>query len=163
DRGDAELRAGGEVDPRAPRPGADRRDDHRAPQAGRQLRHDAAAGRGPGRARRPHRRRDAGRGARARGALRSRRGDARMSVAVEREYYWNDAGKQMERVRESVAAVRRGEEPPEDGYHGDYVAQLAEVDGDPVPAMLEQILATLGRFRVDFSSNIKEVELVPEI
>ena len=29
------------------------------------------------------------------------------------------------RFRESVEAVRRGEEPPEDGYRGDYVAELA--------------------------------------
>ena len=41
---------------------------------------------------------------------------------VEREYYYNDAGGQMDRFRESVEAVRRGEEPPEDGYHGDYIA-----------------------------------------
>ena len=40
---------------------------------------------------------------------------------VEREYYYNDAGAQMERFRASVEAVRRGEEPPEDGYRGDYV------------------------------------------
>ena len=44
---------------------------------------------------------------------------------VEREYYYNDAGGQMEKFRESVEAVRRGEEPPEDGYHGDYIAGLA--------------------------------------
>ena len=35
---------------------------------------------------------------------------------VEREYYYNDAGAQMERFRASVDAARRGEEPPEDGY-----------------------------------------------
>ena len=44
---------------------------------------------------------------------------------VEREYYYNDAGAQMDRFRASVDAVRRGEEPPEDGYHGDYIAELA--------------------------------------
>ena len=48
---------------------------------------------------------------------------------VEREYYYNDAGAQMDRFRESVEAVRRGEEPPEDGYHGDYIAELAAEDG----------------------------------
>ena len=42
---------------------------------------------------------------------------------VEREYYYNDAGAQMERFRASVEAVRRGEEPPEDGYQGEYVAR----------------------------------------
>ena len=60
---------------------------------------------------------------------------------VEREYYYNDAGAQMDLFRESVEAVRRGEEPPEDGYQGDYVAELARVEGDPVPRMLEQIEA----------------------
>ena len=55
---------------------------------------------------------------------------------VEREYYYNDAGAQMERFRASVEAVRRGEEPPEDGYHGAYIADLAAVEGDPVPKML---------------------------
>jgi arginyl-tRNA synthetase len=82
---------------------------------------------------------------------------------VEREYYWNDAGKQIDRFRDSVDAVRRGEEPPEDGYHGDYVAELAKVDGDPVPAMLDRILASLDRFRVHLDSNLREVELVADI
>ncbi|HKC77253.1 MAG TPA: arginine--tRNA ligase, partial [Gaiellaceae bacterium] len=55
---------------------------------------------------------------------------------VEREYYYNDSGGQMERFRASVDAVRRGEDPPEDGYHGDYVRDLAALKGDPVPLML---------------------------
>ncbi len=82
---------------------------------------------------------------------------------VEREYYWNDAGAQMDRFRASVDAVRRGEDPPEDGYHGDYIRDLAAVPGDPVPAMLDQIVATLDRFRVPFDSFMREVDLVPEI
>jgi arginyl-tRNA synthetase len=44
---------------------------------------------------------------------------------VEREFYVNDAGTQMRKLGESVSAVARGEAPPEDGYHGDYVAELA--------------------------------------
>ena len=55
---------------------------------------------------------------------------------VEREYYYNDAGAQMDRFRASVEAVRRGEEPPEDGYQGAYIAELAALEGDPVPTML---------------------------
>ena len=69
---------------------------------------------------------------------------------VEREYYYNDAGAQMERFRASVEAVRRGEEPPEDGYRGAYLDDLARVAGDPVPPMLERIEATLERFRINF-------------
>ncbi len=56
---------------------------------------------------------------------------------VEREYYYNDSGSQMERFRLSVEASRNGEPIPEDGYHGAYVQDLARHDGDPVPAMLE--------------------------
>jgi arginyl-tRNA synthetase len=69
---------------------------------------------------------------------------------VEREYYYNDAGLQMDRFRASVDAVRRGEEPPEDGYRGAYVTELAAHEGDPVPHMLAQIEATLERFRIHF-------------
>src|SRR5215212_5829634 len=82
---------------------------------------------------------------------------------VEREYYYNDSGTQMDRFRASVDAVRRGEQPPEDGYHGDYLAVLAAEPGDPVPRMLERIVATLERFRVHFDSFVREVELAPEI
>jgi arginyl-tRNA synthetase len=71
---------------------------------------------------------------------------------VEREYYYNDAGAQMERFRASVDAVRRGEEPPEDGYRGEYVAELAALSGDPVPEMLHRIEASLERFRIHFDS-----------
>ena len=78
---------------------------------------------------------------------------------VEREYYYNDAGAQMERFRTSVAARRRGEEPPEDGYHGAYISDLAELRGDPVPLMLTQIEQTLERFRIHFDSWAKQSEL----
>ncbi len=71
---------------------------------------------------------------------------------VEREYYYNDAGAQMEKFRDSVEAIRRGEEPPEDGYQGDYVRDLAAQEGDPVPPMLSQIEASLERFRIHFDS-----------
>jgi arginyl-tRNA synthetase len=82
---------------------------------------------------------------------------------VEREYYFNDAGRQMDRFRASVEAVRRGEEPPEDGYHGDYIADLARDEGDPVPRMLEQIRASLARFRIDFDTWQNELDLSDEI
>jgi arginyl-tRNA synthetase len=71
---------------------------------------------------------------------------------VEREYYYNDAGLQMERFRASVEARKRGEEPAPDGYHGEYVSELAELPGDPVPEMLRRIEATLERFRVHFDT-----------
>ena len=69
---------------------------------------------------------------------------------VVREFYYNDAGGQMERFRASVEAVRRGEEPPEDGYRGAYIEGLARVEGDPVPRMLKRIEDSLERFRIHF-------------
>ena len=84
---------------------------------------------------------------------------------VSREYYYNDAGAQMERFRRSVEAVRAGQDVPEDGYQGDYIAGLAAEPGDPVPRMLEQIEATLERFRIHFDSwakqSVLELELEP--
>jgi arginyl-tRNA synthetase len=45
---------------------------------------------------------------------------------VAREYYVNDAGGQIERFALSIAARMQGEDPPEDGYGGAYVAEVAE-------------------------------------
>jgi arginyl-tRNA synthetase len=75
---------------------------------------------------------------------------------VSREYYYNDAGGQMDRFRASVEAVRSGEEPPEDGYHGEYIKELAAEPGDPVEAMLHRNEASLERFRVHFDSWAKQ-------
>jgi arginyl-tRNA synthetase len=82
---------------------------------------------------------------------------------VEREYYYNDAGAQMDKFRASVEAVRRGEDPPEDGYQGAYLSDLAAVDEDPVPRMLEQIEATLERFRIHFDSWALQSELAERL
>jgi arginyl-tRNA synthetase len=82
---------------------------------------------------------------------------------VEREYYYNDAGAQMERFRESVDAMRDGREPPENGYQGDYVRELASISGDPVPAMLERIESTLEQFRVRFDTWERESEFGAEV
>jgi arginyl-tRNA synthetase len=80
-------------------------------------------------------------------------------ASVEREYYYNDAGRQMELFRESVEAVRSGGKPPEDGYHGAYVEELAHLEGDPVSHMLERIEVTLERFRIHFDSWVLQSEL----
>ena len=93
---------------------------------------------------------------------------------VEREYYVNDHGTQVLRFGESIQARARGEEPPEGGYHGDYVRELAEAvpdaaGGDPwevaragVALMVEQVRATLHRFRVDFDRFFHESTLHDE-
>jgi arginyl-tRNA synthetase len=51
---------------------------------------------------------------------------------VTREYYFNDAGGQIDKLGASVLALRRGEEVPEDGYQGAYVADLVSSIPDEV-------------------------------
>jgi arginyl-tRNA synthetase len=85
---------------------------------------------------------------------------------VSREYYYNDAGRQMDLFRASVEAARTGAEPPADGYRGDYVGELARVEGDPAARMLRQIEATLERFRIHFDSWARQTvleERLPEL
>jgi arginyl-tRNA synthetase len=51
---------------------------------------------------------------------------------VTREYYFNDVGGQIPNLGASILAIRRGEDVPDDGYHGDYVVELAEAVPDDV-------------------------------
>ncbi|HEX4898702.1 MAG TPA: arginine--tRNA ligase [Candidatus Limnocylindrales bacterium] len=44
---------------------------------------------------------------------------------VTREYYFNDSGAQVQKLGASVIAILGGRAVPEDGYHGDYVGDLA--------------------------------------
>jgi arginyl-tRNA synthetase len=69
----------------------------------------------------------------------------------------------MERFYASVEALRRGEDPPEDGYHGEYMNELAVLPGDPVPPMLARMEASLERFRTHFDSWTRETEVEAEI
>jgi len=85
---------------------------------------------------------------------------------TEREYYLNDMGRQVRQFGESIAARMRGAEPPEDGYRGDYVIDLANElkteDADPsdvegmarrgIEIMRKRIEATLERFGVRFDT-----------
>jgi arginyl-tRNA synthetase len=62
--------------------------------------------------------------------------------------------------------VRVGAEPPEDGYHGAYLADLAQLKGDPVVLMRAQIEESLERFRIHFDSWARQSELeqrLPEL
>ena len=56
---------------------------------------------------------------------------------VTREYYINDRGNQVRKFAESVRAVSRGGEAPDDGYKGAYVTELAEWLRGVAPALLE--------------------------
>jgi arginyl-tRNA synthetase len=92
---------------------------------------------------------------------------------VEREYYINDAGTQVRLFAESIAARMRGDEPPADGYAGEYVAELAgelaaegadpaDLDGLErlgTEAMRTRIQATLERFGVRFDTWSSERQL----
>ena len=87
---------------------------------------------------------------------------------VSREYYFNDAGSQVQRLGESVQARARGLPVPEDGYQGDYVVSLAEATPNAmtrpveevahaaVELLLEQIKATLARYRVRYDTFFSE-------
>jgi arginyl-tRNA synthetase len=90
---------------------------------------------------------------------------------VGREYYFNDAGAQLIRLGESIRARARGETVPEDGYPGEYVAELAALIEDAAERdpeglafaggqlMIERIKATLERYRVHFDSWFSERSL----
>ena len=108
------------------------------------------------------------------------------ATTVVREYYFNDAGTQIEKLGESIRARARGEEVPEGGYEGDYVptwpreipgalgdyvselaAQIpgaAEMDARElarigVELMFERIKATLRAYRVDYDVFFNEAAL----
>ncbi len=46
-------------------------------------------------------------------------------AAVTREYYFNDAGAQIDRFVASLVAAASGQPVPADGYRGDYIADIA--------------------------------------
>jgi arginyl-tRNA synthetase len=91
--------------------------------------------------------------------------------SVDREYYFNDGGGQVQRLGHSIRARARGEEPPEDGYQGDYVTELAarvpdavskapeQLAAEGVELLMADIRATLERFRVHFDSWFSEATL----
>ncbi|GAC1326549.1 MAG: arginine--tRNA ligase [Mycobacteriales bacterium] len=89
---------------------------------------------------------------------------------VTKEYYFNDAGGQIDRFAESLYARATGGEVPEGGYQGEYVAELAQqvlaahpdllsrpggdavevFRTDGIEAMLSAIKATLTDFGLHF-------------
>jgi arginyl-tRNA synthetase len=90
---------------------------------------------------------------------------------VHREFYVNDHGSQIRRLGESIQARARGQEPPEDGYRGAYVTELAEqIEGAAslpvdevaqlgVQRVREQVQASLTGFRVLFDTWFSERSL----
>ncbi|WP_446216680.1 arginine--tRNA ligase [Micromonospora sp. IBHARD004] len=95
------------------------------------------------------------------------------------EYYFNDAGSQIDRFARSLLAAAKGEPAPEDGYGGAYIAEIAaevvkrrpdvlELDDDAaqevfrvegVALMFEEIKSSLRDFGVEFDTYFNEKDL----
>ncbi len=98
---------------------------------------------------------------------------------VVREYYFNDAGAQIDRFAASVLAAARGLAKPENGYAGAYIEEIAANVNAAVPAvvsmdesdalqvyartgvdlMFAEIKQTLHEFRTDFDVYFHEDSL----
>jgi arginyl-tRNA synthetase len=95
---------------------------------------------------------------------------AAQGAAVHREYYVNDTGNQLATFRDSLYARYRGESPPEDGYQGEYLVDLArdlhaELGDDVSPddacewgvqRVIEGLRYDLGRIGVHFDTWFSE-------
>jgi arginyl-tRNA synthetase len=102
---------------------------------------------------------------------------AARGAKVVREYYFNDAGGQIERFVRSLVAAARGEPVPEDGYGGAYIGEIAArvVAAEPdalaspdrdeifrrigVGLMFDEIKAALHAFGTDFDVWFHEQSL----
>jgi arginyl-tRNA synthetase len=98
---------------------------------------------------------------------------------VTREYYFNDAGAQIDRFVRSLIAAAKGEPPPEDGYAGTYLSDVAAevLRREPsalslpederaevfrkigVNLMFDEIKQDLHNFRTDFDVYFHEASL----
>jgi len=98
---------------------------------------------------------------------------------VTREYYFNDHGAQIDRFARSLLAVAKGQPAPDDGYGGEYVAEIAQqvIAKQPnvldlpddeaqetfravgVDLMFTEIKASLHDFGVDFDVYFHENNL----
>jgi arginyl-tRNA synthetase len=63
---------------------------------------------------------------------------ATQGAAVVREYYFNDHGAQIDRFARSLVAAAKGQPAPEDGYAGDYIADIAAKVLQAAPDALSQ-------------------------
>jgi arginyl-tRNA synthetase len=104
---------------------------------------------------------------------------ATQGASVSREYYFNDHGVQIDRFARSLLASAKGEPTPEDGYGGEYIAEIAQrvvaahpdvLDLDEVTAqevfraegvelMFAEVKADLHEFGVDFDTYFHENDL----
>jgi arginyl-tRNA synthetase len=90
-------------------------------------------------------------------------------ASVTREYYFNDAGTQVDRFAASIYAAAHGNPIPEDGYQGDYIerigreihdrqpgADLATYKKEGVELMFADIRRSLADFGVQFDVFFNE-------
>lgn len=80
---------------------------------------------------------------------------------VVREYYFNDHGAQIDRFANSLVAAAKGEPPPEDGYAGTYISDIAAQVLQKAPDALDlpetEMHETFREIGVDLMfSHIKE-------
>lgn len=75
---------------------------------------------------------------------------------VYNEFYVNDAGEQINKLNASVEAVRNNKEVPEDGYHGEYIKEIAKLDGNPKDIMLKNQQELLERFKSNIDNYASE-------
>ena len=69
---------------------------------------------------------------------------------VEREFYINDSGRQVRIFALSLLAARRGEPPPEEGYAGEYIKDLAaQIPADLLEGEPEAVEAAVMQWGVD--------------
>lgn len=79
--------------------------------------------------------------------------------SVSSEFYVNDAGNQINKFIASVNAVKNGTPIPEDGYHGNYIQEIAKNDNDPVTSMKEQQATILTKVGATFDHWFSEKSL----
>ena len=89
-------------------------------------------------------------------------------ASVGTEYYFNDAGSQIDRFARSLQAAAQGEPAPEDGYAGEYITEIAaKIDGstledfrvEGVQLMFAEIKRSLAEFGVHFDTYFNEKDL----
>ena len=95
-----------------------------------------------------------------------------LGYACDSEYYVNDAGNQAELLAVSLKARKEGKEPPENGYHGSYLVDLAKRIPADLPEenygrwAMEELLKTqqqdMKDFHVDFTRWFRESDLHKE-
>jgi arginyl-tRNA synthetase len=100
-----------------------------------------------------------------------------VGAEVGTEYYFNDAGSQIDRFANSLLAAAKGEPTPEDGYGGAYIGDIAQAvlakrpdalsTPDPqeifrvegIALMFDEIKESLGQFGVHFDRYFNEKDL----